>query len=357
MNFGPQISSYEGKTIGLYGGKFLPFHRGHLKCILEAQSLVDVLFVVIGFDEEYEKELCKDAAFGYVTPKQRERWITEELRDFKNIRVLSQYERRSDDYMNDPAVTESYQELLGKIGGRVDKVFSSETEYTPYFEKQLPGAEHVVLDEGREFFNVSATKIRAMGVHKAWHYLPDSVRSHYVKRVCLCGIESVGKSHNARMAAKLFRTTYISEYGRDYYEILNGYEDLSDPNDYNEIAAGHIYLLNQQTKHSNQVALMDTDLIYTQYFNRLEGIPDNPIIDSVIRSGSEKIDLYIYIEPHNGHELDGTRRPIDDEGRIQRNQMLKDMYAEYGKELVIIDEVDRNKRFHKIVLAIQELIK
>lgn len=38
MNYGVEISSYKGQKIGLYSGKFLPFHKAHLKCIMQAQS-------------------------------------------------------------------------------------------------------------------------------------------------------------------------------------------------------------------------------------------------------------------------------------------------------------------------------
>lgn len=356
MNFGVQVNEYKDKRIGLYGGKFLPFHMGHLNCILQAQSKVDILFVVIGYDDDYDKSLCEGKNFEWVSSRVRERWITEELRAFKNIRVLSQYERRSDDYMNDETIADSYKELLHNIGGKVDMVFSSEPEYESYFEKYLPMAKHHIVDPARSRFNISATKVREDGIFPSWEFLPKSVQRYYVKRVAVCGIESAGKTHLTKMLSVQLRTELVKEYGRLYYENINGFNDISEPTDYEEIAVGHCHNMNMQAKEANKVLIVDTDLCYTQFFYVMENKCYNPAIDMLIKSNAEKIDVYIYIEPHNPHELDGTRRPVTDLEREQRNNMLKEIYQSYGIHLIIVDEPDRHLRYEKCLSVIEGLI-
>lgn len=357
MNFGVDIKEYEGKVIGMYGGKFSPMHIAHLSCIMKAQSMVDILFVVVGFDEEYDKNLYVDSKLEYMTARERERIISRELRNFPNIRVFSQRERRSEDYMNDYYVTLATQSIIKRCGGKIDYVFSSENEYEPYFNKYYPNSKHIVLDNDREEFDISATKIRSEGVYKHWNLLPKATQEHFVKRVAICGIESAGKTHLLKMLSSYLNTTHLEEYGRLYYDELNSYTDVASINDYAEIAVGHVHQMNLAARDANKVLLVDTDLIYTQYFHNREYDFGDPTLDTMIEENLEKIDTYIYIEPHNYHELDGTRRPVDEEARKEYNQMLKNIYKSYGKNIIIVDEVDRNKRFSECLKIIENIIK
>jgi len=337
MNLGVPVHTYKNKTIGYYGGKFLPFHKGHLECIMKASQQVDVLFVVIGYDDEYDKSLCENTKFKWVSNRVRERWISKELKEFPNIRVLSQYEKRSDDYMNDESVVKSNLELLEKVGGRIDICFSSEPEYEEYFNKVQPKSKHVILDAERSGVNISATKIRELGVYKSWDYLPKVVQEHYVKRVCICGVESVGKSVLVKKLASMYGTNYVNEYGREFYEEINNCHDVIEYTDLIKIAYGHNYLIEEVSKKSNKVLFVDTDNIYTQFFvAEYYGKLDNTI-ESIINSNSDEIDLYIYIEPTLPHELDGMRQEKSMEMKYEENEFLKELYKRYGKELKIID--------------------
>lgn len=345
MDFGPEVDQYAGKRVGIYGGKFLPFHRGHLSYIMQAQSMVDVLWVVVHYDEAFERKLCKGTKFQWVSPAVRERWLAETLKPFPNIRVTSAYEHRSDDYMNDPSIWDSYRDLEARIG-HIDVVFSGEAEYAPYFAKYMPQAENVALLLERQV-DISATRIRAAGVYEKWAYLPRPVQNWYVKRVAVCGIESVGKTHLSRMLATAFGTLTVPEYGRLYYEELNGYTDVAAPEDFVDIAAGHLHTLNRGQREANRLLIQDTDLVYTQWFYKEEYGELNPTLDTLIRARADKVATYIYVEPHNLHQLDGTRLMVTDERRAQNNRTLKELYAHYGIELRVVDEAERGARYQR----------
>ena len=357
MNYGVDIKEYVGKKIGVFGGKFLPFHKGHLSCIMKAQSLVDVLFVVVGYDDEYDKSLCENSKIDWISSRERERMISRELRRLPNIRVFSQYEPRTANYMHDERVRASTQSIINTCGGKVDVVFSSEFEYEGYFNQYFPNSTHVVLDVGRNEIEISATKLRAEGVYKHWDLLPKSVKEFYTKRVAICGIESVGKTHLLKMLSSYFNTNYLEEYGRVYYDELDSYTDVALASDYTDIAVGHVHQMNIASKESNKVLLVDTDLIYTQYFHFRQYGKDNDVLDAMIIGNVEKIDAYIYIKPHNLHVLDGTRRPVEEETRQRYNLLLEEMYANYGKELKIVDEHERLKRFEACVKIIESVLK
>lgn len=41
-----------GKTVGMYGGKFLPLHMGHVYMMTKASTMVDELHIIVSYDEE-----------------------------------------------------------------------------------------------------------------------------------------------------------------------------------------------------------------------------------------------------------------------------------------------------------------
>lgn len=358
MNYGLPINEYDRSlTFGYYGGKFLPFHMGHLSCIIKAASLVDVLFVVVGYDEAYEQKLCLNNKFKWVSPRLRERWITKATKDIPNVRVLSHYERRSNNYMKDPLVKQANGELLQKLGGRLDYVFSSEAEYELYFNKYFTDSEHIIFDRFSTQFPVYATEIRNKGVYACWEMLPPAVRESYIKRICLCGVESTGKSTMTKLLATHFQTNFVEEYGRAFYDNINGCFDIDMPEDFHQIAFGHSHAIQQAIPFANKVLFIDTEETYTQFF-RIKSVGEkSSLINEMIKNKVNKIDTYIFLEPHNQYEMDGTRLPIAEEQRLQDNELLKSLFNAYGLRLHIVDEKNRSRRLEKCIEIVNDSLR
>ena len=354
MNDGVPITEYANLKIGVYGGKFFPFHKGHMSFVEEALKYVDILFVVVQYDEEHEKALCVGTPFVPISPRLRERWITEIYKDNPQVRVFSQYEHRSENHMVDPLIAETYRELIEKCG-HVDIIFSNTHEYDEYFAKWLPGVEHVVFLEDRSIYPISATKIREEGVYANWDFLPKPVQKHYLKRIAFCGWESAGKSFTAQAVSEKFKTKYLPEYGRTFYtEELGGYADIALPEDYINIAAGHLQQL--YYAEGNKFISVDTDMIYTQFYHILENGYKNEALDAMIRANSERISTYIFLEPRNAFADDGSRFRIDDIERQRISDQLKALYLGYGRELIVIDEIDNKKRLEAVFDVVNTLV-
>lgn len=354
MNFGVDVNTYDKSlTFGYFGGKFLPFHMGHLWCIIKASQMVDVLFVVVTYDDEWDKQLCKNTKFKWVDHSVRERWITKSVKDLPNVRVLSVYEKRFKNWHNRPEIHESTKKLIESVGGKIDIVFSSENEYDEYFKEYFPNTKHIVLDPERKVVNISATEIRKAGVYKLWDYLPKSVQEYYTKRVCLSGIESSGKSTLTKILATLYNTNYVEEYGRTYYDEIGGFHEINNPHDLINIAMGHNHKINEAIQHSNKLLFIDTDNIYTQFYHITCYNKENPVLAELIKANASKIDLHILIEPRNPHELDGTRRPVTDAERWFNFRLIKELFDKYGIKYKIIKS---SRDIDECIKIINELI-
>lgn len=119
-----------------------------------------------------------------------------------------------------------------------------------------------------------------------------------MKRICLHGPESVGKSRLAAQLATHFRTVWVPEYGRTYCE-LHG-TDL-DAAQLLEIA---------QTQHTMAVAatatgllILDTDPLMTAVWCDMMGVPRDPWFAAF----DDVADLYLLCDIDLPWVEDGTR--------------------------------------------------
>jgi len=354
MDYGVPVTEYANKKIGVYGGKFYPFHNGHVSFIEEAAKYVDVLFVAVQYDEKHEEKLSTGTPFAHVPPVVRERWITETFKNNPKIRVLSHYEQRVPDPSQYPLLIPAYQQLEHTLG-HIDIIFSNTHEYDNYFQTVIPQAEHIVFLENRDIIPISATQIREQGIYKNWEHLPQPVKNYYTQKVAFCGWESSGKTFTSQHIAQKYNTTYLPEYGRTYYENIGGYETINLPTDFPEIAIGHLHQLNTAT--GNKIIIVDTDLIYTQFYYLQAYNQLNPTLDTLIRENTENINHYIYLKPRQDFTDDGTRKRITYTERKEMSLHLEALYMYYGKILTIIDNHNDTDRITRAETKINNILQ
>lgn len=144
--------------IGMYGGKFIPFHRGHRYCLATATKECDRVYCIMFTNGSDESEI-------ELTPSQRvirTSTFYSNVSRFENaIPVIidvsgCRYADGSEDWdMETPLVRDV-------VGDRLDAVYSSERSYGKYFERAYPEAEHRLVDPQRIHNPISGTLIRSV---------------------------------------------------------------------------------------------------------------------------------------------------------------------------------------------------
>lgn len=341
-----------GKTVGMYGGKFLPFpHMGHVYAMIQASTMVDELHVIVSHDTNYEKTLCEGGKVDHVPFTIRLRWWHQITKDMPHVHVHAVYEQQTGNLEDWEKGAEDIKKAIGK---GITHVFSSEHSYTDFFDKLYPEARHVVIDADRLTFNISGTKIRKEGVMKHWNMLPEIVKPYFVKKVVVVGSESCGKSTLVKNLANLYNTNYVEEFGRTYYERLGNCNDVTLISDYSEIAFEHKYHEKKQAEKANKLLFIDTEANVTQYYSMLYLNHFNPTVDAV--ANEQKYDLWLFLEPDVKWVDDGTRTFGEQSIREENNKYLKEILDKRGIEYVTISG-DYYQRLKESIRHVDELIE
>lgn len=188
-------------------------------------------------------------------------------------------------------------------------VFASE----PYGERLAYelGARFIPLDVRRELVPISGTMIRQDPIGH-WEYLPECVRPYFVKRVCLVGPESAGKSTLATTLARRFATTYAWEHARPLLDLKGG---KCDPEDIPLIARSQIAIEEAAARRANRVLFCDTNVLLTKIWSEvLFGMCPGWIEHE---AATKRYDLALLLEPDIPWVDDSQRYFPDTERRRQ----------------------------------------
>lgn len=338
------------KTIGFFGGKFLIVHKGHVHAMIQASTMVDELHIIVVYDEEYERDFYfKNGKMKAIPYHQRLRWWHEITKDMPHIKVHAVEEKQTGSFEDWERGAEGIRKAVGKP---IDKVFSSEPEYTKFFNKLYPEAEHIIVDEKREFYSISAQEIREEGAMKHWDMLPDVVKGYFAKSVVIVGTESTGKSTLMRNLANIYNTKYIEEYGRTFYESIGA--EIVVEEDFPKIAFSNKYLEEEGRKEANKVFFVDTEAIVTQYYSMLYCGKRLLVLDEIIKL--QKYDLWLFAEPDVKWVDDGYRTWGENDVRAKNNKFLKSLLDEFGINYQII-KGNYSERLNTAVSLVEDLLE
>ncbi len=275
-------------TLGFVVGKFYPPHRGHKFLIDTARRQVDRLVVLLPHHPSQT-----------IPGELRKAWLEETHPDCEIHLVL-------DELQNDPHEWAAF--TMRYLGGAPDVVFSSES-YGEIFAAAM-GSRHVLVDQARATMPCSGTLIRGDPLNHL-DFLEPCVRAFYVRRVVLIGAESTGKTTLARLLAERFRTSWVPEYGREYWERkvaglskespLPGFTD----EEFVTIAAEQQRRENAAARNANKVLICDTNAFATGLWcERYQG-HRNAAVDAI--GSHDIVHLYLLAEPDFPFVQDGFR--------------------------------------------------
>lgn len=342
------MSTYER---GLVVGKFCPLHLGHELLIRRATQACGELLVV-----SYTKP-----EFPGLEPARREGWLRAQFPQahivvLDDARLAALCAARGV-----PARTLPHNEDDGELHRHfmgwlcwtvldlpVDAVFSSE-DYGPGFARVLQqhyaqgAVAHVSVDPARTLVPVSGTLVR-QDPHARGALLSPVVRASFVRRVCVLGGESSGKTTLAQALARHFDTAWVAEYGRELWESQDGilsYDDL--------LKIGREQLRREAAAagQARRWLFCDTSPLTTYFycvemFGRAEA--------ALLELAGHDYDLVVLCAPDFPFIQDGTRR--DDSFRLRQHAWYQAELARRGIAFVhVAGSVDERVRQVAQVLA------
>ncbi len=149
----------------MYGGKFLPFHKGHRYCVETAARECEVVYVILFWGGADEEMILKDHPETWLSVEERIHQLNRICEDacqyaevipaLIDIRKLRTPDGREDWEAETPLVR-------ALLGSRLDAVYSSEKSYGEYFSRAYPEAIHRLVDVERIHYPISSTEIRNM---------------------------------------------------------------------------------------------------------------------------------------------------------------------------------------------------
>lgn len=303
---------------GLVVGKFCPLHRGHMLVIDSALAACDEVVVISYTKPEFAG--CGRAV--------REGWlralypqVTLLVLDDAHLAALpgASHLRLPHNDAPDAQQRDFCAALcLDVLGVTVDAVFTSE-DYGDGFAQSLSAffaarrgpaqaVRHVSVDRARARVAVSGTVIRA-DPHAMRAFLHPLVYASFVRRVCLLGGESSGKTTLAAALAQALGSVWAPEYGRELWDQKQGALEWGDM-----LAIGRAQLAREQAllAEATRWLVCDTSPLTTMFYSDALFGQVDPALTTL---AMQPYDVTVLCAPDFAFVQDGTRR---DDGFRQR---------------------------------------
>lgn len=190
----------------------------------------------------------------------RAQWVRETFPDVRVLHVTEEVPAYPNEH---PDFWRIWRDLIRRNAPEADTIFSSE-DYGARLAQEL-GIAHIDIDKARRHVPVSATRVRENPL-RHWQFLPRAVRPYFAKRVLVFGAESTGKSTLCRQLAAHFRTVWVPEFAREFYDEKGVNFEYSDVA---RIAYGQQESEETRAFDANRLLFCDTDALTNAIYSRV----------------------------------------------------------------------------------------
>ncbi|UOG76346.1 AAA family ATPase [Hymenobacter tibetensis] len=314
----------------------MPFHKGHAELINFARLHCDHLTVLVCSSDQEQ-----------LPGPVRQAWLQETYAGSEAVHVqLLEYleSELPNTSETSVAVSNVWADRFLEVVPECSLVVTSE----PYGELVAArmGIRHLPFDVARGAVPIAASIIR-QNPAAYWHFLPDSVKPYYVRKVVLLGTESTGKTTLATQLAAHFRASLVEEAGRDLITDSTNFS-LTD---LHRVAEEHACRIERAQIGPSALVIIDTDIHITQSYAKLMFGQDLAVPPEVY--ALNRADLYLYLTADVPYVQDGGRLPNAD--RLRLDVSHRQTLLHYGIKAVEISGT-WPQRFKQAVQLIETLL-
>jgi len=270
----------------------MPIHKGHLALTDFALNYCDKLIVWVCCTEI-------EPIPGHV----RFNWVKSIFENQQSIEpIYFEYSESElpNTSVSSKEVSKQWADAIEKYLPKIDVIFTSEP-YGEYVAGFL-GIEYIFFDCSKQQVPISASEIRE-NPSKHWEFLPMVVRPYFVKKICIVGTESTGKTSMANDLALWLKTVVVTEAARGIVDVT----EQCTFNDLFAIAEAHATAIVNALKEADKFLIIDTDINITKSYGRFL-FGRELLVDDWIEEAN-KSDLYLFLENDAPYVQDGTRLP------------------------------------------------
>lgn len=323
---------------GLTLGKYAPLHKGHQLVIETALFEMDEVTVLI-YDAPETTSIPLNV---------RANWLR---KLYPKIKVIEAWDGPTE-VGDKPEIKQLHEDyIINKLGIKGITHFYSSEFYGEHMSIAL-GAVNRLVDQSRQTIPVSGRQIRK-NVYEYREFISPLIYRDLVTNVVFLGAPSTGKTTIAKRMANEYKTVWMPEYGREYWEQHQTERRLS-LKQLVEIAEGHLereeYLLYQ----ANQYLFTDTNALTTFMFSQTYHKTALPKLVQLATFASSRYDLVFLCDVDIPYD-DTWDRSGDVNRQIFQKQIIGDLLTRKTPFFVLSGDLETRvskinnvlSKFHK----------